>query len=186
MFTISPPSHSFRWRYIIILLLKARRDSSSPLSRQIVLHVIDRQLPAWIRKYKSASLLYGIGFNAYNSSVMSWEHAIELFTHLDKIMVEICSEPEGVEGLDKGSVEKWRKLRKYFIEKTRDPVWGAQEQFQLPDGYFDDLPDHGPLLLQPLAAISRSFRRLDVEREIETSASTISELKSSLHTTART
>jgi len=101
-------------------------------------------------------------------------------------MVEMCRDPEGVEGLDKGSVEKWRDLRKDFIEKTRSPGWEVPEQFRLFLEYFDDLPGHELLLLQPSAAISRSFRRLDVEREIETSASTTSELKSSSHTTART
>ena len=99
-------------------------------------------------------------------------------------MVEMCCDPEGVEGLDEGSMEKWSKLRKYFIEKTRDLGWGAQEQFQLPDGYFDDLPDHGPLLLQP-SPQPPSPGHLDVESEVETSASTTSELKSSSHTTAR-
>jgi len=149
MLTISPPSHSFEWGYVIIPLLKARRDSSSPLSRQIVLHVIDRQLPAWIRKHKSASLLYGIGQATHYLSHVSWKHGIELFTHLDKTMVEMCRDPEGVEGLNKGSVEKWRDLRKDFIEKTRDPDWKAPEQSQLLDGHFDGLPGHGLLLLQP-------------------------------------
>jgi len=149
MFTISPPSHSFEWGDTIGLLLKALRDSSSPLSRQILPDVIDRQLPAWIRKHKSASPLCGIGKATHFWSHVSWEHAIELFTHLDKIMVEMCRDPEGVEGLDKGSIEKWKDLRKDFIEKTRDPFWKAPEQFQLLDGHFDDLPGHGLLLLQP-------------------------------------
>ena len=149
MFTISPLSHSFDWSNIIWLLLKARRDSSSPLSRQILPDVIDRQLPTWIRTYKSASLLYGIGYATNNWSEISWEHGIELFTHLDKIMVEMCCDPKGVDGLDEGSVERWRELRHNFIEMTTDPDWNVPEQFQLPDGHFDDLPGHGLLLLQP-------------------------------------
>jgi len=64
-------------------------------------------------------------------------------------MVEMCSDPEGVEGLDEESMEGWRELRKRFIEKTRDLDWEVPEQSQLPDGYFDDLPGHGLLLLQP-------------------------------------
>jgi len=149
MFTIYPPSHSFEWVGIIRLLLEARSDSSSPLSSQILPDVINRQLPVWIRKHKSASLLYGIGYATHFWSEISWMNEIELFTHLDKIMVDMCSDPEGVEGLDKGSVEKWRDLRKRFIEKTRDPDWEVPEQSQLPDGHFDDLPGHGLLLLQP-------------------------------------
>jgi len=64
-------------------------------------------------------------------------------------MVEMCCDPEGVEGLDEGSVEKWRKLRKDFIEQTRDADREVPKQFQLLDGHFNDLPGHGPLLLQP-------------------------------------
>jgi len=149
MFTIYPPSHSFEWVGIIRLLLEARRDPSSPLSRTIFPDIIDRQLPAWIRKHKSASLLYSIGFATHSRSWVSWEHAIELFTCLDKIRVEMCRDPEGMEGLDEESVEKWRKLRKDFIEKTRNPGWVVPEQLQLLDGHFDDLPGHGLLLLQP-------------------------------------
>ena len=104
MFTISPPSHSFDWGDTIGLLLNARHDSFSPPSRQILPDVIDRQLPAWIRKHKSASLLYGIRQATNNWSEMSWEHGIELFTHLDEIMVDMCHDLEGVEGLDEESV----------------------------------------------------------------------------------
>jgi len=61
------------------------------------------------------------------------EHAIELFTRLDKIMAEFCSEPEGVEGLNEGSVKRWRALRMSFIEQTR--YQRALRQFHLSDGY---------------------------------------------------
>jgi len=149
MFTISPPSHSFDWGDTIGLLLNARRGSSSPLSRQIVSDVIDRQLPDWIRKHKSASLLYGIGQATHYSSHWSWGHAIELFTHLDKIMVDMCRDPKGIEGLDEESVEKWRKLQHNFIKNIRNPDWKVPEQFHLLDGHFDNLPGHGLLLLQP-------------------------------------
>ena len=129
--------------------MTARSDSSSPLSRQIIPDVIDRQLPNWIRTHKSAYLLYGIGDATCEWSFVSWEHAIELFTHLDKIMVEMCRDPEGVEGLDEGWVENWRKRRLNFTQKTRDgagePSWAAPDHLRLPDSYFDDRPGHGRL-----------------------------------------
>jgi len=146
MFIISPPSHSFEWDDIICLLLCARHDSSSPLSRQVLPDVINRQLPAWIRKHKSVSLLYGIERAAYHWSYLSWEHTIELFTHLDKIMVEMCTDSVGVEGLDVGSVERWRKLRIDFIQKT---IWSAPSHLELYFGYFDTLAGHGPLEILP-------------------------------------
>jgi len=100
-------------------------------------------------------------------------------------MVKMCSDPEGVEGLDKGSVEEWRDLRKRFIENTRDPYWEVPEQSQLPDGYFDDLPGHGPLLLQP-SPQPPSSGRSNVESEVETGATTTSNLESSSHTNVHT
>jgi len=123
--------------------------------------------------HKSASLLYGIGQATHNWSEISWEHAIELFTHLDKIMVKMCSDPEGVEGLDEESVERWRRLRKDFIEKTRDLDWEVPEQSQFPDGYFDDLPGHGLLLLQPSPQLASTGPSCpDVEIGITTDTST--------------
>jgi len=98
--------------------------------------------------HNSASLLYGIGDATHDRSYISWEHAIKLFTHLDKIMVDMCARPEDVEGLDEESVERWRKLRLEFTQKTREEVesWRvAPDHLQLPDSYFDDLLGHGPL-----------------------------------------
>jgi len=146
MFTISPPSHSFWWNNTIALLLRARRSCSSPLSRQILPDVINQQLPNWIRKHKSASLLYGIGQATRYSSDVSWEHGIELFTHLDKIMVEMCTHQEGVDGLDERSAEKWRKLRTVFIQMT---IRSASTHLKLSVGYFDTLEGHGPVEILP-------------------------------------
>jgi len=166
-----------------MLLLKARDNSSSPLSSQISPDVINRQLPAWIRKHKFAYLLYGIGFATRIWSEISWEHAIELFTHLDKIMVDMCTHPEGVEGLNERSVERWRDLRNGFIKKTRDPKWEAPQHLQLSLGYFDDLAGHGPLLLQPLPQ-PPSPGHSDVDKGVEIGASPTFDLKPSVHTTA--
>ena len=111
--------------------------------------MISQHIPTWIRTHKSASLLYNIGGSVYYCADDCPEQTIELFTDLDKIMAEFCSEPEGVEGLNEESIKRWSSLRTRFIEKTRD--WRVPEQFNLPDGYFDHPPDHGPLpLLSPL------------------------------------
>ena len=153
MFTTSSPPRSFEWTGIILLLLRAQSHSSSTLSPQILPDIISQRLPVWIRKHKSASLLYGIGFATCNVSYWSWEHAIKLFTHLDKIMVEICSDSEGVEGLNEERVKRWRELRLEFTQKTRDgddiPWWVAPEHLQLPDSYFDDLLGQGPFPALP-------------------------------------
>jgi len=144
MFSLPPPSHLFGWSNIILLLLYARHHTSSPASRQILLDVVNQQIPTWIRKHKSVCLgiLYDIGYATYDRAWRSWEHAIELFTHLDKIMVEMCSESYSAEGLDEEGVERWRRLRTDFLENT---MYMAPIHLRLPVGYFDTLRGHGPI-----------------------------------------
>ena len=113
IFELSPPSGSkpFNWGSVIDLLFKARRDSSSPLSRQIAHVIINRKLPKWLRKHNSASLLYCIGEATCDFAENSWEDGIALFTHLDKIMKDMCARPGRVKELYEDSVEDWRELR---------------------------------------------------------------------------
>jgi len=168
---LPPPSHSFDWEDIILLLLRARRDSSSALSRQILHDVISHHIPTWIRTHKSASLLYGIGDRVRYWAYLYPEQAIELFTHLDKIMVEFCSEPEGVEGLNEESIKKWRDLRTRFIEILRYSDWDVPEQFQLSDGYFDRFPDHGTLPSLPAPQLPPPSSNTHIETDIRHPAS---------------
>jgi len=163
---LPPPSHSFDWFYIILLLLRAQSDSSSPLSRQILHDVISQHIPTWIRTHKSASLLYGIGDAVRYWAGLYPEHAIELFTHLDKIMVEFFREPEGVEGSNEESIERWRDLRTMFIERLRSPFYSVPEQFHLSDGYFDRLPDHGTLPSLPAPQLPPPSSNADIETDI--------------------
>ena len=162
--SLPPPSHSFDWRYVISRLLNARRDSSSPLSRQILHDMISQHIPTWIRTHKSASLLYNIGKRVRARADDYPETAIGLFTHLDKIMVEFCSEPEGVEGLNEESVEGWRDLRTGSIENTR--FWRVPKQFHLSNGHFDNLPGHGPLPSLPVPHLSLPSFHTDIETDI--------------------
>jgi len=145
LFTSPPPSltFSFDWKHIILVLLTAVRDSSSPLSRQIFHDVIHQHIPSWIRSHKSTSLLYGIGNDVRSWAFMYPEPAIKLFIRLDKLMVEFRREPEDIEGLEEESVESWRHLRTDFVEGLSNP--NVPEQLRLPTGYFDSLVGHGPL-----------------------------------------
>jgi len=152
-----PPFFSSDWECIILFLLKALHSSSSPLSRRILNDVLNHHIPTWLRTYKSTSLLYNIGDKVCFWADDSPKHAIELFIHLDKIMVEFTSQPEEVEGLDEETVKRWKGLRASFTsnaEETHGLFKKVSEQFQLPVGHFENLPGHGPLLwtasLQPL------------------------------------
>jgi len=103
-----------------------------------------RKIPAWIRTHKSLSLLRGIGDATLYWAEESWEHAIELFIHLDKIMLELCGQSESVEGPGEESVEKWRELRMDFVKQTNWFI-STPKHLQLAEGYFDALQGHGPL-----------------------------------------
>jgi len=89
-----------------------------------------------IRRQASISFLFGIGLATCRQLDWSWEHAIELFTQLDKIMLEMCEKPERVDELDEECVQRWRRLRIEFVEMTRERNWMAS-RLQLPDAYFD-------------------------------------------------
>ena len=86
-------------------------------------------------------------------------------------MVEMCNEPEDVEGLNTDSVERWRELRLGYTKRTREGNlrWGIQMtdpaplHLQLPDNYFDDLPGHG-ILPEMLTAHRHSSSSLGAER----------------------
>ena len=81
-------------------------------------------------------------------------------------MVEFCSEPEGVEMLYEESIERWRDLRTRLIEKLRDPFWEVPVGFHLSDGYFDNLPGHGPLPSLPVPQPSLPSVHTDIETDI--------------------
>jgi len=170
MFAISPPPHFFIWDTIVVLVLRARYKSSSPLSLQILPDLISQRIPAWIRTHNSFYLLYGIGNAIHNRPYDSWEHGIELFTDLDKVMVEMCCDPEDVEGFDEEGVERWRKLRGNFIERT---FWGAPTHLKLSVGHFDTLAGHGPLPIPPnlYPIVFSSRTSLSEERQTETKES---------------
>jgi len=150
-FQLRPLSRSSKWTDIIYFLLVARRESSSPLSRQITYNIINQQFPEWIREHMSPSLLYDIEDAICDFTHLSWEDGIMLFTCLDKIMVEICTEPGGIEGLDEECVEMWKELRISFINKVREGDYinspPAPVNLRLPDGHFDAV--HGPLRSSP-------------------------------------
>lgn len=126
-------------------------DSSSPVSREIAEALISRRLPECFREYKSASLLSDIGETTYEWLHESWEGGTALFTHLDKVMMEMCTESGRIAGLNEKRVAKWNELRARFILKTNMSSDTPQHR-QLPEGHFDTI--HGPL---PYLSSDREF-----------------------------
>jgi len=79
-------------------------------------------------------------------------------------MVEMCCDPEGIEGLDEESVERWRKLR---INLTQRTIWQAPTHLKLSLGHFDSLAWHGPLAIASPQQSDDSTRVGMASRNIE-------------------
>ena len=108
--------------------------------------IISHRLPVMLRRCKSLSLLYDIGNSARWDVTVFPEQSIQVFTVLDEVAVEIFRRTEGP--VDEESLRKWKKLREEMISSTRQDGSGGvsvPQHLRLPDGYFDDLPGHGPL-----------------------------------------
>jgi len=86
-------------------------------------------------------------------------------------MVEFCSEPEGVEGLNEESIERWRIVRASFATDHDEMRNGnfyekMPEQYRLLIRYFDNLPGHGPLSLSSPLQLPPSSDQADIKTDI--------------------
>jgi len=89
-------------------------------------------------------------------------------------MVEFCSEPEGVEGMNEESTERWGIVRASFATDHDEMRNGnfyekMPEQYRLHIRHFDNLPGHGPLYLPSPLQPPPSSDRADIEIDIHQS-----------------
>jgi len=108
------PSHSQsppHLYYIFNPLWIASGHSATPLSRKVAREVVVQGIPAVLRKTKSISLALALGQGAVH---LHWDH-FDLderpFITAHKVMLEIWSEQEGVEGRTEENLSKWKELR---------------------------------------------------------------------------
>jgi len=96
---------------IVRLLRDASRDSTNPLSRDVAREVVVQGIPTVLRKAKSISLASALAQGAVE---WYWNH-LDLnerpFVTVDKAMLEIWSEQEGVEGQTEENLSKWKEFR---------------------------------------------------------------------------
>lgn len=109
------PSHSQSppdFYYIVLLLCKASRDSTAPLSRRLARDVVLQGIPPVLRKTKSITLALAIAQAALECS--GWSHFSlreRPFISIDKCIYELWSVQEGVEGRTEKALELWKELR---------------------------------------------------------------------------
>jgi len=116
------PSHSQLWPdsdSIFGLLSRASRDSTTALSLKVTRDVAVHGIPTVFRKTQSISLALAL---AYKVRWLDWDYydiGERPFITVDKIMLEIWSEQEGVEGHTEEKLEKWKELRRYALRWYR-------------------------------------------------------------------
>jgi len=126
-------------------------------------HILAVGVPETVRKLQSMELVWVLGHTLCQNYQDDdyWDHAIQYFTQLDLIVVEMRNsaefEPGTVKDLNNENLEKWRQLRLLFARLTRERevvdlfrfqalmLGPAPSHLQLDDDYFDHLVNHGPL-----------------------------------------
>jgi len=101
------------FNYIFKLLSRASKDSTSPLSLRVAQEVVVQGIPSASRKRKSISLALALAQSTIQWG-LSWNHfnlSETPFVTLDKSMLEIWSEQEGIEGRTEVSLLKWQQFR---------------------------------------------------------------------------
>jgi len=116
------PSHSQSppdLKYNAVLLLVASRDSKTPLSLKVAREVVVQGIPTVLRKAKSISLALALAKGAVR---WYWDHFYlgeRPYVTVDKFMLDIWSEQNGVEGRTEENLEKWKELRSHVMDNDR-------------------------------------------------------------------
>jgi len=114
------PSHSQsppKFYSIFRLLSEASIHSTTPLSLKVVREVVVQRIPTVLRKTKSISLALALAQSAVHRFVW-WDHfnlSEWPSVTLDKVMLEIWSECEGVEGRTEENLKDWKEFRSYSL-----------------------------------------------------------------------
>jgi len=119
------PSHSHSppdLNYISRLLRNASKDSTTPRSLKVAREVIVQGIPTVIRKTKSIFLALALAQSAIQWGI-SWGYldiSERPSVTLDKVMLELWSEQEDVEGRTQENLEIWQTFRSKALEWPSD------------------------------------------------------------------
>ena len=115
------PSHSQsppEFYSIVRVLRDASENSMTPLSLKVACEVVVQGIPTVLRETKSISLALALAQSAVQLFLW-WGHfdlSERPFVKLDKDMLELWSEQEGVEGRTEENLQKWQEFRSEVLE----------------------------------------------------------------------
>jgi len=101
------------FEYILWLLSASYSDSTTPLSLRVAREVVVQGIPTVTRKTKPIFLALALAQSAVQLLVW-WDHfdlSERPFVTVDKAMLELWSEQEGVEGWTEENLQKWKRFR---------------------------------------------------------------------------
>jgi len=113
------PSHSQSppdFLCIAILLRDTSNASTTSLSLKVARDVIVQGIPTVLRKNKSISLALALAQGAAGWHWYHFDLSERPFVKLDKVMLELWSEQEGVEGRTEENLQKWQEFRSEALE----------------------------------------------------------------------
>jgi len=108
------PSHSQSppdFQCIVGLLRTAPWNSTTPLSLRVARQVVVQGIPMVIRKTKSISLALAILQGVVKHLWSHFDLSDRPYVTLDKVMLELWSEQNGVEGRTQESSLEWKEIR---------------------------------------------------------------------------
>lgn len=114
----SPPDFD----YIFRLLSRASSDSKTALSLRVARIVVIQGISAVLWKRKSMSLALALAREAVGWYWDQFDLSEKPFVKLDKVMLEIWSASEDVEGLTETNLYKWEAFRLFSITRDFDSV----------------------------------------------------------------
>jgi len=152
------PSLNFNWANVVCLLLRLANHSKSPLALRISLEIITESFQSVFEVHPSVSLLC-----IFADAVIANNHerylGLQVYTALDKIMVQLCNRTTGVLGVNEENLRKWNVLRFYTIENYNERIDHTNpEDLALPYEYFATL--HGSCPALDSIVLSTSERQL--------------------------
>ena len=116
------PSHSQSlptFRNIFALLWRASWESTAPLSLRVARGVVVQEIPMVLRKRKSISLTLAFAHGAVRCYWGNFDLSERPFVTIDKVMFELWSEQEGIEGHTEENLENWKRFRLAVMEKEQ-------------------------------------------------------------------
>ena len=167
------PSHSQSWPDfddIVTLLYVASWGFKSPLSLRVTREVVVQGIPTVLRETKSISLALSILQGVVKCFWSHLDLSDQPYVTLDKVMLELFSKQNGVEGCTEENLSSWKEIRSRVMREDRVdldnlngslPIWNPSATRTGPsrlDGFLSVLGIDRVCISRALQYVSHSYR----------------------------